>query len=493
MEKCRWAIGTVLALVLLCSASSSPAADDKPPSDQKAGSEAVFDMKQVSLYDQKESENISPYAIFNGLNAMLGAEPAKEVKAYPKLNSKQPLYGSIVFNNQKPGSPTKFYFVIDESAPAEEPKEKAAKAEADKAPANPPKRHYDRLYIDLNGDLDLTNDAAVSPMKTLPKNYARFVDGPQNAVIFDTVSVPLGEDPKAKGPTIRVLPVVMCYGKAGRIVFTAGSACKGEVKVGKQAYSALLIPQGAMLTQFDGPQTQLILTPINPQKPVRSYPWLNTLAAIRQAEGEYYKLSATASGDKLTVRPMTGDRGVLELSAGKKDVKPLGMVGLLSVDNSMMVLGDLDYPLQAERAKVAKYLLPVGDYRPLMLMVDFGDLQVRLQNDYTRNQSGGIQIRKDKPFVLDLAAKPEVQFQSPPEDKTFKLGEQIRLAAMIRIPDKGLTIGGLQDMSKKTGEMKYMGEDGKLVTAPRYASLDPTVVITDSAGKKVAEGTMPFG
>jgi hypothetical protein len=70
MEKCRWAIGTVLALVLLCSASSSPAADDKPPSDQKAGSEAVFDMKEVSLYEQKESENISPYAIFNGLNAM---------------------------------------------------------------------------------------------------------------------------------------------------------------------------------------------------------------------------------------------------------------------------------------------------------------------------------------------------------------------------------------------------------------------------------------
>ena len=95
--------------------------------------------------------------------------------------------------------------------------------------------------------------------------------------------------------------------------------------------------------------------------------------------------------------------------------------------------------------------------------------------------------------MLDFATKPEVTFQSPPEGKTFKLGEQIRLAAMLKIPDNGLLIAGLQDMSKKVGEMKYMGEDGKQVTVPRYTSLDPKVVITDSAGKKVAEGTMPFG
>ena len=40
---------------------------------------------------------------------------------------------------------------------------------------------------------------------------------------------------------------------------------------------------------------------------------------------------------------------------------------------------------------------------------------------------------------------------------------------------------------------KGTAEDGKPITAPSYAALDPMVVITDSSGKKVAEGTMPFG
>ena len=189
-------------------------------------------------------------------------------------------------------------------------------------------------------------------------------------------------------------------------------------------------------------------------------------------------------------------QGVLELSAGKKDIKPLGMVGILTMDQSVLALGNLGYPVQDERATVAKYSLPAGNYRPMLLNVDYGNVQVSLRADYTRaalKQSGSIEIRKDKPYVLDFAAKPEVQFQSPPKDKTFKLGEPVRLAAVLRIADKGLLIGGLRDMSKKAGEMKWMGEDGKEVTSPNYTSLDPKVVITDSAGKKVAEGTMPFG
>ena len=108
-------------------------------------------------------------------------------------------------------------------------------------------------------------------------------------------------------------------------------------------------------------------------------------------------------------------------------------------------------------------------------------------------QAGSIEIRKDKPYVLDFATKPEVHFLAPPEGETFKPGDQIRLAAVLRIPDNGLMIGGLEDMGKKVGEMTWTAEDGKQMTSPRYASLDPTVVITDSSGKKVAEGTMPFG
>ena len=103
MERYRWAIGGVLALVLLGSATSSRATDEKAPPDQKAvadskaGDEAVFDMKEVSLFDEKDAA-ITPQSLFGGLNTSLSPLPAKEVKAYPKLNSKQPLYGSVTFN-----------------------------------------------------------------------------------------------------------------------------------------------------------------------------------------------------------------------------------------------------------------------------------------------------------------------------------------------------------------------------------------------------------
>jgi hypothetical protein len=501
MEKCRWAIGVILALVFLCWATSVPAGEEKTPPDEKAGAagEAAFDMQETSLFDQKERAAITPYPMFGMQSASLSTEPAKEVKAYPKLMSKRPLYGSIVFNQNsaKPGSATRFYFVLDKSSAVEKAEEKAAQPRGDEPAVNKMKNQYDRLYFDFNHDLDLTNDAVVSPMKEPPKNLPRFIGSPPNAVFFDTINVPLGDDPKAKGQTVRVLPMMLSYGSGGRAVFMMAAARKGDVRLGKRAYSAMLFAQSGTMSRLDRPDTQLILTPVDGSKPTRSYSWMNTLGAIREADGEFYRISATPSGDKLTVRVVGGARGVFELSAGKKDVKPLGVVGLLRLKESMLLLGEMSYPMPSEqRATTATYLLPVGDYQPLILLVDYGDLQISLRADYTRGASkpvGSLAIRKDKPFVLDFATKPEVYFQAPPKEKTFKPGDEIRLAAMLRIPDKGLLIGGLDDMSKKIGEVKWMAEDGKQMTSPRYASLDPGVVITDSSGKKVAEGKMSFG
>ena len=181
------------------------------------------------------------------------------------------------------------------------------------------------------------------------------------------------------------------------MAFAAASGRKGEIRLGKRAYSALLVAQGGMLAQLS-PNTQLTLTPLDGTKPQRSYPWLNTLGAIREADGEFYKISATPSGDKLTVRRIAGDRGVLELSAGKKDVKPLGMVGILTLKGSMLPLGEM-YPMQDRRSTTAKYRLPVGDYQPMMLIVNYGDLVVNLRMDYTQivgaasDQAGSIEIQ----------------------------------------------------------------------------------------------------
>jgi hypothetical protein len=54
-------------------------------------------------------------------------------------------------------------------------------------------------------------------------------------------------------------------------------------------------------------------------------------------------------------------------------------------------------------------------------------------------------------------------------------------------------ISGLEDTSTVTGKFDYRDENGNPMSIPRYKSLDPTVVITDSSGKQVASGKMPFG
>jgi hypothetical protein len=507
MEKCRWAMGGILALVLLCWTTTSPAADEKTPPDSKAVADskaddaAVFDLKEVSLYDQKGGTAIASVPIFGGANTSLNTKPAAEVKAYPKLNSKRPLYGSIVFD-RKPGSSGKasrLYFVLDQSAAADKADEKAAASDEDKPEGDqPPKQRYDRLYIDLNQDLDLTNDAVVMPMKEPPKSMARYTANQMSTVAFDTINVPLSKDPKQQDQKRLVLPIVFVYGNGGQMLFSSATARKGEIRLGKKAYTAILYSQDRSTGSLNGPNAQLLLTPVEGAKPTRSSSWMNALSTIREADGEFYTFSATPSGDKLTVRPVAGERGELELSSGKKEVKPLGMIGILRVNNSMLLLGDMSsYMSPGERSTTTKYRLPVGNYQPLMLRVDYGGLQVGLRADYTRSaagsKAGGIEITKDKPYVLDFASKPAVDFQSPPEEKTFKPGDTIRLAAMIKIPDKGFMISGLEDMSKKTGEMKWTAEDGKQMTSPSYASLEPSVVIKDSSGKEVAKGKMPFG
>ncbi len=534
MKRRHWAVAGILALALFCSASCGPAVKEKAPPDEKtvaaskpgADEVAVFDMKEVSLYDQKERGAISEFPLLGGQIASLRTQPAKEVKAYPKLNSKQPLYGSIAFGRErgtvpfsltrksgqspgKQGPATKFYFVLDQSGTAVSANQRTARADADKSAAGKrTKTRYDRLYFDVDGDLDLTNDAAVSPMKDPPNGLTGLFNGPQATVIFNPVHIPLGEEPKAKGQAIRVLPVIILYGKtydgnAGRMMLMAASARKGEVRLGTRAYSALLVPRSGMIGRMDHPDTPLILTPVEGQQPLDSYPGMNTLAAVRESGGEFYRISATPSGDQLTVRPFGGERGLFELSVGDKQIKPLAVFASLALNEStsretVLLVGETGSPMQADRAKTAEHRLPVGDYRPLRLMVDCGDLRISLRPDYTLDSgaskpAGRIEIRKDKPYLLDLAAKPEVHFRAPSEGATFKPGDQIWLGAVLRIPRNGFMVDGLEGVDKKAGEITWTAADGKQMTSPRYAAFGPTVVITDSSGKKVAEGTMPFG
>lgn len=507
MNKQRWAIGATMALICLGLVPRSPAADEKTP----AADQSTFKMEEISLLDQTQDVAGSMPPMFGGITAALTASPAKEVKAYPKLNSKQPLYGFVVLNQDsgKPGVAPKYYFVFDQSPEAVKAAAKAAEKEpgeeSNKKANNPaikitPADEYDLLYFDANHDMDLTNDAVVHLMKERPKIFARWLGNATNMRVFDAVTVSLGE-----GQSVRMVPMQWSYGVYGNnqnqvrgaVNFIATLARQGEIRLGKKAYKATLSQANGGLGRMDRPTSPLTLTPVDGPKQVQSYYWMNTLGTIREADGEFYNITASPNGDRLFVRPYSGERGVLEVSAGKRDIKEMGLTGILQSKGSMLPLGEMSYPLPVERARVAKYRLPVGEYQAMLLNVDYGRLQVSLRSNYNRpavagKMPGSIEIRKDKPFVLDFSEKAEMQFLNPPKGKVFKPGDAITLSAMLAIPEKSLQLSGLTDTSKKIGELKYM-IDGKPQTVPRYAPLEPEVVITNSAGKKLGGGKMPFG
>ena len=112
--------------------------------------------------------------------------------------------------------------------------------------------------------------------------------------------------------------------------------------------------------------------------------------------------------------------------------------------------------------------------------------------DMERRRVYAIAIRKDKPFVLDFSNKPDVMFASPAKSDRFKPGDEVSVKAVLVDPGLDIMIRGLSD-ARRTKKETYRLNDGKTQSYDRPLSLDPVVTVADSSGKKVAEGTMPFG
>ena len=180
---------------------------------------------------------------------------------------------------------------------------------------------------------------------------------------------------------------------------------------------------------------------------------------------------------------------MLELGPGGRPVTDLGLSGqLVSQSGVMIALGEGTPP--NSDAMPRRYSVPVGDYKMPYFMAQHGRL--RFAGRMAANLPGGegrqagllapypIEIRKDKPFVMEFSGKPEVKFMSPSKEQAFKPGQTIRVAAMLTEPWQNLQITGLWDASKKDGNAMQN-------------RLDPQIAICDASGKTVAEGKMPFG
>jgi hypothetical protein len=365
---------------------------------------------------------------------------------------------------------------------------------------------YDRLYLDANRDLDLTNDPAILPMNEPPAAVVSFAGRSKQIVVYEWLAIPFDFGPGLGMRPFRLLPRLAIDEDEGKkyaaLCFIAAVAREGRIQIGSRAYDALLAQPYLISGRFDTPGTGLYLTPVQGQQD-RAESWWGAeqLSAMRLVDGNYYTTSVTPTGDRLTVHRYQGDFGTFRLGSAQRDLKKLSMRGSLRSATTAVAVGDFNRPSSADTEDQKEFRLPAGDYTPSYLSIEFGRLRISLSDNYhsdgrprdmDRPRLYAVQIRKDKPFVFDFSNKPEVMFASPARDQTFKPGDEVRVAAVLTDPGLGIMIRGLNDTGRTQKETDKLG-DGKEQSYERPFALDPTVTITNSSGQHVADGKLPFG
>jgi hypothetical protein len=207
-------------------------------------------------------------------------------------------------------------------------------------------------------------------------------------------------------------------------------------------------------------------------------------------------------GTKIAGRPYKGELGTIKVGKGGRDVEKVEFNG------SVMQKGYASAPIgkiEGRGPSVASECeIPAGDYTPYIMTVTYDNLSITISNNYHTNAKGesrgnkevvyGMQVRKDKPYVLDFSNDPMVVFDQPAQSRnSFSRGQEIKFAAVMIDPELDIMVRRLYDNSVMV-DKEYKDSSGKVIhTAKRPKSLDPKVVISRSGGEIVAEGVMPFG
>jgi hypothetical protein len=207
---------------------------------------------------------------------------------------------------------------------------------------------------------------------------------------------------------------------------------------------------------------------------------------MHKVSGHYYSFSTGPDG-ALSVQSYAGEFGTFGAGPGGRSLTNFAIKGSLEAKHwAVAAGGDVK---DGSPVEAASCQLPVGDYLPEYLTLQFGHLRIQLSQNYhsegkRQSREGrpnvyGITVRKDQPYALDFSNHPEVMFTSPTNSQRIKPGEQLMVMAVLTDPKLDIMIRRLEDTSHQ--------ENGGNVL------LDPKVIITRANGEKVAEGVMPFG
>lgn len=433
----------------------------------------AFPMKEISAFDIKDMTDFR-----RGQNVECKDKPEPEVKAWPAFKSEKPVYGIARFVGEygDENSGVKYYFAVDEQGGTG--------------------KGYDRLYFDINHDMDLTNDPPIKQMSNPPNGAFFGYDYIKKEIIFDYIRLEF-ELGGGKKRTCELLPHLIIRKNDFKTLYLISTRLRtGEVDIAGKKYTAYLGFTHGIGTGYNWPDTALHLIPKDSAERKPSWWGSDSLKAIHRFGGipfgGYYQFFTTAEGDQLFVKPYTGDFGRLEIGEGGRKIDKKEASGSLNSLTAAVAVGG-EFDEWGSLKPVPSCMIPVGEYSPCYISINYGRLRIAMSENYHSDgkpmkRDGkpflqAIKIQKDKPFVLDFTNKPEVMFASPAKDHRVKAGEKLSVEAVLVDPVLDAMIRGLDDTTRK------MTKGG----SERDLSLDPKVTIARSDGEIVAQGDMPFG
>jgi len=440
--------------------------------------EVVVEMTSVSVFE------LGREADFIGGEGSSGAlEPSEEITGYPELVSGAPLYGAVNFSsaNHEGGE---YFWVLDES--------------------DGTGTGYDLLYLDRDLDLDLARE---EPLKRLEDPPVSAIDRYSSIVqqaCFELLEIPCHFGEAGERP-VEVMPrlTIREYDDGERIyrdlAFIGTRAWRGSFEVGGDEFVVHLGHDRTAVRPFDGPQTAMFLSRRSERSSLTSWLGGNRLSAMHELGGTFYGFAADPTGERLIVRPYGGALGEFAIGAGGRELETMKAQGSLRSAEHAVAIGSeagSGWPEPVERCRI-----PVGDYYPYYLTIQFGELSIQISNNYhsdggERGVRGGpvfgFEIRENRPFTLDFGNEPDVIFASPRRDLRLKPGETLEVSAVLVDPELDIMIRDLDDESERVEEVVEFA-DGETQLMTTSLSLEPRVIITRKNGEKLAEGDMPFG
>ena len=218
--------------------------------------------------------------------------------------------------------------------------------------------------------------------------------------------------------------------------------------------------------------------------------------SYHKIDDTFYEFMLIEDGTKIAARPSKAELGIIKVGKGGRMLEKAEFCGSFTKEGSIAVpVGAIT---KENWSAVTECAVPVGDYTTVRLHVTYDNLLIRISNNpYPNKQKQfrpkdivySMQVRGDKPCVLDFSNEPKVMFIEPGNDKTmFKRGEEIKFAAVLIDPKLDILVRGLYDTSVQVEKVTSDGHKYK-----SYKTIDPNVVIARADGEVVAEGVMPLG